>query len=70
MMANRMIKDFIDTNDFSPGELTEMLGLIGLLKDADRDGYVPELLARRSLGMIFEEPSTRTRSRSRWPWSN
>jgi putrescine carbamoyltransferase len=38
-----------------------MLELIGLLKDADRDGCVPALLHRRSLGMIFEEPSTRTR---------
>lgn len=54
-------KDFIDTNDFDVTELSGMLDLIRLLKDADRDGCVPELLARRSLGMIFEEPSTRTR---------
>lgn len=60
-MVDRVVKDFIDTNDFSVAELTGMLDLIRLLKDADRDGCVPELLARRSLGMIFEEPSTRTR---------
>lgn len=54
-------KDFLDTHDFSAAELSEMLELIGLVKDADRVGCVPELLARRSLGMIFEEPSTRTR---------
>lgn len=54
-------KDFIDTNDFTVAELAGMLDLIRLLKNADRDGCVPELLARRSLGMIFEEPSTRTR---------
>ena len=56
-----MPKDFLDTNDFSVSELTSMLDLIALLKAADGDGCVPELLARRSLGMIFEEPSTRTR---------
>jgi len=54
-------KDFIDTNDFSRHELGEVLQLVRLLKDADRDGCVPDLLRRRSLGMIFEEPSTRTR---------
>ncbi len=56
-----MHKDFIDTNDYSRSELWDLLGLIKLLKDADRDGCVPDLLRRRSLGMIFEEPSTRTR---------
>lgn len=56
-----MPKDFLDTNDFSVAELTSMLELISLLKEADRVGCVPELLPRRSLGMIFEEPSTRTR---------
>jgi P-type Cu+ transporter len=59
--ARHLAKDFIDTNDFAVAELSAMLELIGLLKDADRDGCVPVLLHRRSLGMIFEEPSTRTR---------
>jgi putrescine carbamoyltransferase len=53
--------NFIDTQDFSRQELEELLGLIRLLKDADRDAAVPQLLSHRSLGMIFEEPSTRTR---------
>ena len=56
-----MLKDLIDTNDFSRSELAGLLGLIDVLKQADRDGCVPELLRRRSLAMIFEEPSTRTR---------
>ena len=55
-MTDRVIKDFIDTNDFSAGQLTEMVALIALLKDADRDGCGPGLLARRSLGMISEVP--------------
>jgi putrescine carbamoyltransferase len=60
-MADRIVKDFIDTNDFTVAELSGLLELVRLLKDADRVGCVPELLRRRSLGMIFEEPSTRTR---------
>ncbi len=55
------MKHFIDTQDHDRRELAELLALIRLLKDADRDGAVPPLLQRRSLGMIFEEPSTRTR---------
>ncbi len=53
--------NFIDTQDFSRQELEELLGLIRLLKEADSDAAVPQLLSHRSLGMIFEEPSTRTR---------
>ena len=55
------MKNLIDTQDFSRSEMQELLQLIGLLKEADYDGAVPQLLPRRSLGMIFEEPSTRTR---------
>jgi putrescine carbamoyltransferase len=55
------MKHFIDTQEFSREELAELIGLILLLKEADRDRALPELLRRRSLGMIFEEPSTRTR---------
>lgn len=56
-----MPKHFLDTNDFGRDELADLLELVSLLKEADRDGCVPELLRNRSLGMIFEEPSTRTR---------
>ncbi|MEX2107039.1 MAG: putrescine carbamoyltransferase [Solirubrobacterales bacterium] len=55
------MRHFIDTQDFTRAQLEQLLELIRLLKEADRDGAVPELLPRRSLGMIFEEPSTRTR---------
>ena len=55
------MKHFVDTQDFPREEMAELIGLIGLLKEADKDGALPELLRRRSLGMIFEEPSTRTR---------
>lgn len=56
-----MPRHFLDTNDFSRAELADVLELIRLLKEADRDGCVPPLLHRRSLAMLFEEPSTRTR---------
>lgn len=52
---------FIDTQDFSREALLRIFDLIGLLKAADKDGACPRLLAGASLGMIFEEPSTRTR---------
>lgn len=55
------MKHFLDTQDFSRSELLELMALIGLLKRADKQGALPLLLAGASLGMIFEEPSTRTR---------
>lgn len=55
------MRHFLDTQDFRRAELEDLLDLIRLLKEADADGAVPTLLERRSLGMIFEEPSTRTR---------
>ncbi len=55
------LRHFIDTQDFAQSELLRLFDLIRLLKDADRVGACPQLLAGASLGMIFEEPSTRTR---------
>ena len=55
------MRHFIDTQDFSREQIGELLDLIRLLKEADRDGAGPTLRNRRVRGMIFEEPSTRTR---------
>lgn len=55
------MRHLIDTQDFDRDEIEQLLELIALLKQADRDGAVPPLLAGSSLAMIFEEPSTRTR---------
>lgn len=55
------LRHFIDTQDFAQSELLRILELIRLLKDADQVRACPKLLAGASLGMIFEEPSTRTR---------
>lgn len=55
------LRHFIDTQDFSREELLRIMDLIRLLKEADKQGACPRLLQGASLGMIFEEPSTRTR---------
>jgi putrescine carbamoyltransferase len=55
------IRHFIDTQDFSKDELLTLMSLIGQLKEADAAGACPKLLEGASLGMLFEEPSTRTR---------
>lgn len=55
------LKHFLDTQDFTRNEILEVIDLIGMLKEADHQGFTPKLLADASLAMIFEEPSTRTR---------
>jgi putrescine carbamoyltransferase len=55
------LKHFIDTQDYAQSQLREILRLIEILKEADLAGACPQLLQGASLGMIFEEPSTRTR---------
>jgi putrescine carbamoyltransferase len=55
------VRHFIDTQDFSRKELLELIQLTRFLKEADAVGACPRLLPNASLGMLFEEPSTRTR---------
>ena len=54
-------RHFIDTQDFTRGELLQLIELIRRIKEASRQGATPKLLQDASLAMIFEEPSTRTR---------
>jgi len=56
-----MPRHFIDTGDFSKEELLDMLTIIRMIKEADKQGATPRLLQHASLAMIFEQPSTRTR---------
>jgi putrescine carbamoyltransferase len=55
------VRHFIDTQDFSRSELLSIIDLARQLREADRVGACPRLLDGASLGMLFEEHSTRTR---------
>jgi ornithine carbamoyltransferase len=55
-------RDLLRINDWSADELLALLDLAARLKRERRDGVRHELLSGRTLGMIFEKPSTRTRA--------
>ncbi len=54
-------RDFISMDDFTPQEVREALDRSAELKRRLRAGEQPPLLAGKTLGMIFEKPSLRTR---------
>ncbi|MDR2453405.1 MAG: putrescine carbamoyltransferase [Bifidobacteriaceae bacterium] len=55
------IKDYIDSAPFAKAELRQIVDLSLAIKDAIAAGYYPPLLYKRTLGMIFQQSSTRTR---------
>ena len=54
-------RHFLRVSDWSPDELLTVLDLADELKRAHQDGEPHRLLPGRTLGMIFQKPSTRTR---------
>jgi ornithine carbamoyltransferase len=60
-MAGLEGRDFLRVADWSAGELTQVLDLADHLKAEQRRRESHDLLPGRSLGLLFEKPSLRTR---------
>ena len=54
-------QDYIDTNDFTKEQLMGIAKLSLVLKKCIENNYYPQLLRHKTLGMIFQQSSTRTR---------
>lgn len=55
------LKNYVDTSDFTKEELMDMINLGILIKKNIKAGYPLNVLYHKTLGMIFEQSSTRTR---------
>ena len=54
-------RDFLRVNDWEPDEVLQVLDLADRLKARQRERVAHPLLPGRTVGMIFQKPSTRTR---------
>ena len=55
------MKHYLSIADLTPAEFTGLLGLADRLKKEQKAGGNPPILARKTLGMVFQKPSLRTR---------
>ncbi len=56
-----MKRDFLDLSSLTPGELDNLLALAVRLKGENKAGFEHPLLRGRTLAMLFQKPSLRTR---------
>jgi ornithine carbamoyltransferase len=61
MMSSLRGRDFLTVNDFTQEELRELLEFAKMLKAQQKEGTAHPLLQGKTLGMIFQKSSTRTR---------
>ncbi len=61
MVSDLRGRDFLTVHDFSKEELNEILQFALQLKQEKKDGLEHHLLRGKTLGMIFQKASTRTR---------
>jgi ornithine carbamoyltransferase len=59
--SGAMIRHFVEVFDLKPEEARALVDRALALKREDRQGKRPAILAGRTLGMVFEKPSLRTR---------
>lgn len=60
-LNKKNMEHMVSMKDFSVEEMDRMMELMGYLKDARKDNAIPQLFKGKSVAMIFEAGSTRTR---------